>query len=243
MQTQNNPRKPLGTKAYGHIPHLPGSRLGPGDHKCSEGQARICMQKARDKHDLIIVQEKLDGSCVAVARLDDKILALNRSGYLAQTSPYEHHQLFASWVRKNEGRFSSMLDNGERLCGEWLALAHGTLYDLPPNHGPFVAFDLMRGTVRTPYYKFKGRLGEHFVMPRVIHTGGPLSIESMLAVLEPSGHGATEPVEGAVWRVERNGAVDFLAKWVRPEKIDGKYLPELSGGKPIWLWRPASDGV
>ena len=39
---------------------------------------------------------------------------------------------------------------------------------------------------------------------------------------------ALDPVEGAVWRCERQGAVDFLGKYVRPDKIDGKYLPELS---------------
>jgi len=35
------PRKPLGIKSYGSIPHLPGSRIGIGDHKCHEGQERI----------------------------------------------------------------------------------------------------------------------------------------------------------------------------------------------------------
>ena len=48
--------KPLGHKSYGHIPHLPGSRIGEGDHKCSDGQKRICCEKVRDKHDRIIVQ-------------------------------------------------------------------------------------------------------------------------------------------------------------------------------------------
>src|SRR4051812_45187727 len=33
--------KPLGSKGYGSICHLPGSRLGPGDHKLNPGQARI----------------------------------------------------------------------------------------------------------------------------------------------------------------------------------------------------------
>jgi hypothetical protein len=56
-----NLSKPLGQKAYGSIPHLPGSRLGEGDHHVSEGQAIIATKKARDKNDLIIVQEKLDG--------------------------------------------------------------------------------------------------------------------------------------------------------------------------------------
>ena len=51
-------------------------------------------------------------------------------------------------------------------------------------------------------------------------------------------HGALEPVEGAVWRVERKGKVDFLGKYVRPDKIDGCYLPEINGGAAVWNWRP-----
>jgi len=47
-------RKPLGMKNYGHIAHLPGSRMGPGDHSCELGQARIATLKARDRRDHII---------------------------------------------------------------------------------------------------------------------------------------------------------------------------------------------
>src|SRR4051812_27164291 len=98
--------KPLGIKAYGSICHLPGSRLGPGDHKLNEGQARILTAKLRDKHDLIIVQEKLDGSNGAVARLDDgTLIALGRAGYPAISSPYEQHRLFAAWVYQRLDRF------------------------------------------------------------------------------------------------------------------------------------------
>jgi len=75
--------KPLGHKAYGSIPHLPYSRLGPGDHHIGQGQAEIATKKARDKNDLIIVQEKLDGSNCSVAKINGKIIALGRSGYLA----------------------------------------------------------------------------------------------------------------------------------------------------------------
>ena len=42
-------RKPLGSKSYGHIPHLPGSRMGTGDYKCNEGQNRIATEKVRDR--------------------------------------------------------------------------------------------------------------------------------------------------------------------------------------------------
>lgn len=61
--------KPLGRRAYGSIGHLPCSRLGPSDSCVTEGQSNICTVKTRDKHDKIIVQEKLDGSNVAIAKV------------------------------------------------------------------------------------------------------------------------------------------------------------------------------
>src|SRR6185295_13635174 len=92
------PTKPLGIKAYGHIAHLPGSRLGPGDHKLTEGQAKILTVKVRDRHDRIFVREKLDGSNVAVARVGGVIMPLIRAGYPAISSKYEQHRFFAAWV-------------------------------------------------------------------------------------------------------------------------------------------------
>ena len=159
-ETDKTVDKPLGQKAYGSIGHLPESRMGPGDHKLPEGQAAIATTKARDKHDVVIVTEKLDGSCCAVALLNGSLLALGRAGHLAQTSPYEQHQLFAAWVRHNEPLFD-FLQDGERIVGEWLAQAHGTRYDFhnPFNPGgpiiePFCAFDLMRDDVRLPLARF-----------------------------------------------------------------------------------------
>jgi hypothetical protein len=42
---------------------LDGFTHGIGDYKCDAGQARIATEKVRDRHDIVIVQEKLDGSC------------------------------------------------------------------------------------------------------------------------------------------------------------------------------------
>jgi hypothetical protein len=229
-------QKPLGIKAYGHIPHLPGSRVGPGDHTVTPGQYRICTEKARDRHDRVYVEEKLDGSCVAAALLNGEIIPLVRAGYSAWSSPFEQHRLWADWVLRNKERFRGVLKEGERLVGEWLAQAHGTRYVLL--HEPFVAFDLMEGHRREPREVFWERVSGVFVVPRLVHQGGAISIEEIRAKLEPSGHGAVDPVEGAVWRVERRGEVDFLAKWVRPDKVDGLYLPEITGKEPVWNWRP-----
>jgi len=229
--------KPLGGKAYGSIPHLPNSRMGQGDHHISQGQAMIACQKARDRHDLVIVTEKLDGSCTAVARIGDDIVALGRAGWPASTSQYEQHQLFSCWVRYHQDRLRACLNDGERFVGEWLAQAHGTRYDLP--HEPWVVFDLMRGQDRLPFAELLVRAAiGGFTTPRLLHMGGPISVTDIMPMIESSGHGAIDSVEGAVWRIERKDAFGFLCKWVRPGKVDGIYLPEVSNKEAFWNWRP-----
>lgn len=236
-QIHEPPPKPLGHRAYGSIPHLPGSRRGPADKGLSKEQAAILTEATRDKHDTIIVQEKLDGSCCSVAKLNGEILALIRAGYPASGSNYPQHHAFAMWVAKNAPRFAELLREGERCVGEWLMEAHGTRYKL--KHEPFVIFDLMTGHVRKQALVVENRCGElGFTTPRTIHVGGAMSVADVLNVLEPSGHGAMDEVEGAVWRCERKGVVDFLAKYVLKSKVDGKYLDSITGRPPIYNWKP-----
>lgn len=230
-------KKILGHKSYGSIPHLSGSRLGEGDHHCEPGQERIATKEVRDKKDLIIVQEKLDGSNCAVAKVNGAIYALGRAGYLAETSPYKQHILFANWVKTHESRFDALLQNGERIVGEWLALAHGTVYDL--KHEPFVVFDLLKnGHERLLYHDFLLRvLPLGFTVPHLLHLGQAISVAKVLEKIQVSGHGAVGAVEGAVWRVEREGKVDFLVKYVRNDKVDGCLLPEHNNGVETWNWQ------
>lgn len=243
--------KPPGIKNYGSIGHLPQSRLGSGDHKVPDGQARICIEKTRDKHDRIIVTEKLDGSNCGVALLNGEILALGRAGHLAQTSKYEQHQLFAYWVREHTLLFRKLLAEGERCVGEWLAQAHGTVYDLVTE--PFFIFDIMRGNQRAPWDEVVARCRSIInTVPVIADSQKAFAIKDAMHCLDyidvhsgtgkPRAYGymcASEPVEGAVWRVERKEQFEFMAKYVRPDKVDGKYLPEVSGKDAIWNWRPS----
>lgn len=239
MTMTTKPDKPLGKPAYGSIPHLPASRRGPGDCGISPGQAKIATLKPRDRHDRIIVQEKLDGTCVAAAKINGNIVPLIRAGYDAWHSHYEQHRMFAQWCANRQADFDALLTEGERACGEWLAQAHGTRYNLAGRE-PFVLFDIMRGTERTPHDVIERLVGYTFARPPLLHDGGPLSIEKALESVLPFGlYGADDEVEGCVWRVERKGVVDFLCKYVRPDKVDGIYLPTISGGDPVWNWSPA----
>jgi hypothetical protein len=239
--TANHPSKPLGIKSYGSIGHLPGSRRGPGDHGVNDGQARICCEKTRDRHDRVIVTEKLDGSNVGVARIGYEIVPLVRAGYVATTSPFEQHHLFAAWVRARVILFQAVLLDGERLCGEWLALAHGTRYDLA-GRSPFALFDLMRVQERAPWDELMSRLDavtpEEIGIAPMLSDGPPITLKVANRLLGERGHyGAQDPAEGFVYRVERKGAFDFMAKWVYPGKQDGRLLADIGGGEPVWNWQ------
>ncbi len=239
--------KSIGGKAYGSIAHLPGSRLGPGDHHVTEQQAAVLTEQTRNKHDTVIVTEKLDGSCTAVARLDNgSIVALGRAGYLAASSPHEQHRLFAAWVEERCSLFAAILQPGERLVGEWLAQVHGTRYMLA--HEPWYVFDLMRDKDRATQGELLERIdGHHICIPRTIGLGSALAVdEGMRRCAEWSMAHADDGDEGLVYRLEtsknaRPPYVAYLAKYVRPDKRDGRYLPELTGGEPLWNWHPAKS--
>ena len=238
-------KKPLGIKNYGSIGHLPNSRMGMGDHSIHEGQAKIATEKLlKNKHGIereVIVQEKLDGSNVGIARVDGRIFALSRAGYPCITSPFGQHIAFDRWVHQQESRWD-FIQEGERLVGEWLMQAHSTRYDL--KHEPFVAFDLMVGDKRLPYDEFLQRIASaSLTVPFLIHRGDAISEKEVMEKLGKYGfHGATDEVEGAVWRVElktpKGNRVEYLTKFVRPEKVDGIFLKDELGNDllPIFNW-------
>src|SRR5699024_6003310 len=171
--------KPLNRKNYGSIPHLSNSKLGKGDYFITPGQERILTEKKRDKHDTILVFEKYDGSNVGVGKKDGKIFALTRSGYEASTSPYKQHHLFAEWVKTNIDKFDCLLNNGERITGEWLLQAHGLIYKIEKE--PIIFFDYFDSeNQRKPF-----EIIEHlpFPTPRLLHRGDSISVDKLKPIL------------------------------------------------------------
>lgn len=228
--------KPIGRKNYGSIPHLHNSKIGEGDYYISEGQERILTLKARDKHDNILVFEKYDGSNVGVAKFENKIYALTRSGYEANTSPYKQHHYFANWVKKRELTFADMLQNGERITGEWLAQAHGIVYKIEVE--PIVFFDYFTANnERILYKELRAKTIKYGLqLPRILQEGTPITVEQLLPYLNQKTKGieSVELPEGMVYRVERNGKVDFLAKYVRSDFPTGKFCINVEDKNLIW---------
>jgi len=221
---------------YPSIPHLPGSRAA-SDRVLQAAQARRFVDASYVSTDVVIVEEKLDGSCVVVAREGDAIVAYGREGGRAELSLNEGRRLFADWVEANAARFREVLIDGERIAGEWLALAHGIRYELP--HEPFVVFDVFCKDQRASREEVRWRTKRaKLTMAGLVHEGGPISIEDAVKKLGRGFSGAKEKPEGVVYRIERKGRVIDVAKWVRSDKVDGELLPENTGREAVWNWRP-----
>jgi len=214
--------KPLGRKNYGSIPHLSTSKLGLNDHYITHGQEKILVNKTRDDHDKVLVFEKYDGSNVGVTKVNNKIIALTRSGHTADTSPYLQHHEFADWVDKYQLFFDRILKNGERVAGEWLYQAHGMRYTIKGS--PVVFFDYF--SKDNERYTFDVLKKTGLQLPRLLHEGGAISPNELISKLNNYDHRikAVGNPEGIIYRVERKGKVDFLAKWVRSDFVAGKYI-------------------
>ncbi|HEX4511925.1 MAG TPA: RNA ligase family protein [Polyangiaceae bacterium] len=220
---------------YPSIPHLPGSRAA-SDRVLQPAQARRFIDAAYVSTDVVIVEEKLDGSCVLAAREGDAIVAYGRDGGLAAASLNEGRRMFAAWVEANAARFREVLGDGERIAGEWLALAHGIRYELP--HQPFVVFDVFCKDQRASREDVRERAKRgKLTMAGLVHEGGPIAIEDAVKRLGRGFSGAREMPEGVVYRIERTGRVIDVAKWVRGDKVDGELLPEKTGREAVWNWR------
>jgi len=211
---------------YGSIPHLSTSKLTQqADNKIEIGQELILTKKARDWKDLIIVTEKIDGTNVGILKKNNKIYALTRSGYTAESSPYHQHHLFNTYVKNNIFTFS--IPEGWRICGEWCIQSHGTIYDIS-NECPFIVFDIFdEHNKRLPYlelFRICTKLGLNTVP--LLHIGQPISIDNAIKLLGRGHWGYPDKPEGFVYRCERENKVEFLAKWVRADKEDGKYLAD-----------------
>lgn len=233
---RTKPSKPLGAKGYGSTPHLVGSRVGPSDSHVDPSLALIMTQKIRNRHDRVIVTEKLDGSCLTVANVSGWMLPVNRAGYLASDSPWPMQHVFADYVADRRRLFAAVLSDGERMAGEWMLQAHGTRYLIEDPRDLFVAFSIIGPKGRIPHDEFASRVDAAGIRRAHVISDGPAM--SQTAAVEALGefgfHRALEQPEGAVWVLETRGEFNCIAKHVIPEKEDGKYLENLNGGDDVW---------
>ena len=208
--------KVIGVKNYGSIPHLSSSKLGAGDHFISDGQEKILTQQKRDKHDLIHVLEKYDGSNVGIAKKEGRVYPLTRSGYNAKESKYSQHRDFAEWVYERINFFNEIIPEGCRIVGEWLGSPMGIEYNISDGLAPIVFYDVFLANNSRLNLIRSIDLFQSFGLSsaRVLHSGESVLPDNLISTLndKDSRFKAKEDPEGMVYRVERKGVFDFAAK-------------------------------
>jgi len=228
-----NYNKPLNCKAYGSIPHISSSKLGIGDNRLTIGQENILFKKTRSKYDNIVVTEKLDGSNVAVAKVDGILYPLTRAGNICSQSKFTQHLDFNQYLYNNYNKFDSILEEGEQLSGEWLSSTHGILYDLR-NRDPFVVFDMFTKknskNIRERYlfsYTIETISKKFTHVPLLYSDNSSADLNEIHKKLGQYGHyNSMEFTEGFVLKCEnlKKENCEFMAKYVKPEITQGKYL-------------------
>lgn len=213
--------KPLGHRAYGSIPHLPGSKLGTGDHHINEGQAKYLTESKPSKNHQVVVQTKLDGSCLSVAKIGGELVPIGRSGYLVASAPYAELREFLDYVEEYKDRFDRLLNEGERVVGEWVKYALSTKYVINSHRQLFRPFDIMVGHERIHWRLLDERVCQVGFRPvDTLSVGEAVPVDVARALQNDPN------AEGLVYRMEnlKNGRVEYLAKWVRSDYEPGKLM-------------------
>ncbi|MGB0905847.1 MAG: nucleotidyl transferase AbiEii/AbiGii toxin family protein [Maricaulaceae bacterium] len=225
----------LPQKAYNRIGHLPGSKGGVTDRHIHIRESERLIETCPEGGE-VFVQEKLDGSCVAVYRRGREILPLGREGDITYGSANSSRRMWADWVKLHQDVFMDILKDGEWLCGEWIAMVHSVRYQDVIT--PFYAFDLFSADGKAlSYDNLLERLeGSSIPTPALLHRGGALSIEAALELLKQKAAKSKDPAEGAVWRLEHEGVPKLMAKYVRADFEAGQFLEEKTGEPIQWNW-------
>lgn len=187
---------------YPIIQHLPGSKMrDTSDKSIGAQEVEWLTIRARSPKDVVVVTEKVDGCNVGVIRQGDTLTPIIRKGYDVRTNQFDWIRDFAEFMEKNRKRFLHLLTDGERVCGEWMIKTHTIHYDMP--HEPFICFDLIKGSERTPYMGTRKRLSEvGFVSAGLVHCGTAIPTQEAIGKLGKGFHGAIDAPEGVVYRYE-----------------------------------------
>lgn len=247
------PTKVLDYKPYNSIGHLPGSRTGESDSTIDKKQADFFTKEFPPIKCVLYLEEKMDGTNVSVVRKNGKIIPIGRSGYPCHDSNQEQHRMFYRWLMSNIDKFEKLLPGeDDRVVGEWMALAHGTIY--PNLKSPFMAFDLYRNKVQQNVAIRRLDVEDVglFNVPLLwLETSSAISTEDALNILNTINPDA----EGVVYRLEKRkkGELELtdtipwmIAKLVKMDKEDGKYFKYIDENgqqqskKPdeyLWNWK------
>lgn len=218
-----HPGKLTEGKNFGHIQHLPGSKMIDDQDKLLSAEACVkfieCKRKPTDN---VIITEKIDGMNAGVVKKNGVLYPINRKGYDVRSMKNgleELGQTWAKWVDEHYNVLDLILEEGERLVFENAIMTHTLRYKFTGDP----VFLLAKYTVdnkKVSHAELMDIASKYNLrMPPVLCKG--IAVDPRIVIKQyPKGLvGSKDGIEGVVYNYEVNGVHESCAKFVSNQLI------------------------
>lgn len=166
----------------------------------------------------LVIEEKVDGSCVGIAFDQDKLILKHRN---SEVNGVEW-DLLKKWIKDNEEVFYDILENRYIMYGEWLYATHTIYYDKLPHF--FLEYDIFDRTkqcfLSTPQRQ-KMLKNTPVVSVMCLSQGIFKSSKDIINFFGSSFYRSSGNMEGLYLKVEDDLKVKDRYKFISKEFIDG----------------------
>jgi hypothetical protein len=220
-------------KNFGHIGHLKGSKLiEDSDKLLGEYEQSKYIVCKRDKNDLVIITEKIDGMNAGVVKKNGMLYPINRKGYDVRIMGLVQKELeilgieWARWVDENYSLYDSILDEGERLVFENCIMQHTLRYKFK-GEPVFLLTKYKSNNKRLNYNTLTDlAVKNNIQQPPLLNIGVAVPPQIILEQYPKGCLGVQGMIEGIVYSYEHNGEQESYAKYVSNE-IMGTMKPKV----------------
>jgi hypothetical protein len=221
---------------FGTIGHLSGSKLiDEKDKLLNEEEQRKFTVCKRDKNDLVIITEKIDGMNAGVAKKNGYLYPVNKQGYDVRNMGSVNKELeilgveWAKWVDENYPLYDKLLVEGERLVFENCIVQHTLRYNFR-NDPVFLLAKYNLDGKRINYQCLTELAKSHGIQqPPLLNIGVALPAQLVINQYPKGLIGVQGQIEGIVYNYEHNNEHIGCAKYVS-NPLMGTINPKVNFG-------------
>ena len=208
-------------KNFGRIKHLSNSNMTDKlDSLLSPEEQKKYTECKRDKNDIVIITEKIDGMNAGVIKKDGYLYPINKKGYDSRIMGSQFKELsvigngWASWVDIHYALLDLIVKEGERLVFEYAEWQH-TLEYIFKCEPVFLLAKYNSDNKRINYSELINLAQKYdIVQPPLLNYGAAVPPEIIISQYPKGLAGAKRAMEGIVYNYEHEGIHESCAKFV-----------------------------
>jgi len=206
---------------FGTIGHLTGSKMIDDRDKLlsDDEQAKFTVCK-RDKNDLVIITEKIDGMNAGVIKKNGYLYPINKQGFDVRNMGAVNKELeilgieWAKWVDNHYSLYDGLLEEGEHLVFENCIVQHTLRYNFKIEP-VFLLAKYKADKKRLSYQKLTElAISNGILQPPLLNLGLALPPQAVIKQYPKGVIGVQGQMEGIVYNYEHNNEHIGCAKYV-----------------------------